>query len=86
MEEQKNARIFIVDDDSLSAKVMSSILSESGHTIISTTDAASAFDKILDARPDCIICEMMMPEVDGLNLCKRIRETPELAGMRFIMV
>ena len=86
MEQQNNSRIYIVDDDSLSAKVMSSLLSDSGHIVESTTDAASAFDKILDARPDCVICEMMMPEVDGLNLCKRIRETPDLAGMRFIMV
>ena len=86
MEQQNNSRIYIVDDDSLSAKVMSSLLSDSGHIVESTTDAASAFDKILDAKPDCVICEMMMPEVDGLNLCKRIRETPDLAGMRFIMV
>ena len=71
MEEQNNARIYIVDDDSLSAKVMSALLSDSGHTVVSTTDAASAFDKILDAKPDCVICEMMMPVVDGLNLCKR---------------
>ena len=77
---------FLVDDDNLSAKVMSSLLSDSGHTVVSTTNAASAFDKILDAKPDCVICEMMMPEVDGLNLCKRIRESPDLADIRFIMV
>ena len=86
MDEQSKSRIYIVDDDSLSAKVMSALLSESGHDVSSTTDAASAFDKILDAKPDCVICDLMMPEVDGLNLCKRIRETQDLAGITFIMV
>jgi len=86
MEDHKKSRIFIVDDDSLSAKVMTALLEDSGHDIQSTTDAASAYDKILSAKPECVICDLMMPEVDGLNLCKRIRETAELEGIKFIMV
>ncbi len=86
MEVQNKSQIFIVDDDSLSAKVMTALLEDSGHHVQSTTDAASAYDKILTAKPDCVICDLMMPEVDGLNLCKRIRETPDLDGLRFIMV
>lgn len=86
MDGQKKSRIYIVDDDTLSAKVMSTLLSESGHDVSSTNDAASAFDRILEAKPDCVICDLMMPEVDGLNLCKNIRKTPDLAGVKFIMV
>ena len=86
MGEKTKSKIFLVDDDSLSVKVMTTLLAESGHQVESTTDAASAFDKIMEARPDCNICDLMMPEVDGLNLCKRVRETADLDGTRFIMV
>ena len=80
------SRIFIIDDDSLSAKVMTALLVESGHQVSSTTDAATAFDKILEIKPDCIICDLMMPEIDGLNMCKRVREHADLNDARFIMV
>ena len=86
MGEKTKSKIFLVDDDSLSVKVMTTLLAESGHQVESTTDAASAFDKIMEARPDCTICDLMMPEVDGLNLCKSVRETADLDGTRFIMV
>jgi len=86
MEEREKASVFIVDDDGLSAKVMTALLEDAGHEVTSTTDAATAFDKILELKPDCIICDLMMPEVDGLNLCKRVRETSDLDNAKFIMV
>ena len=86
MTEKNKYHFYIVDDDNLSAKIMSGLLSESGHTVKITTESISAYDKILETRPDCIICDLMMPEVDGLNLCKRIRATPELDEIPFIMV
>jgi len=85
-ESNGKSRIFIIDDDALSAKVMSALLEDSGHQVTSTTDSAAAFDKILDAKPDCIICDLMMPEIDGLNMCKRVREHAELKDTLFIMV
>lgn len=76
----------VVDDDALTAKVIATLLGEAGYTVTSTTDSASAFDKIFEERPDCIICDLMMPDVDGLNLLKRIRETPDIKDLKFIMV
>jgi len=78
--------IFIVDDDPLAVKVMTAILEGAGHRVSATTDSVNAFDKILEEKPECIICDLMMPEVDGLHLCKRVRSTPELENSKFIMV
>jgi len=75
--------IFIVDDDPLAVKVMTAILEGAGHRVSATTDSVSAFDKILEEKPECIICDLMMPEVDGLHLCKRIRATPELENSKW---
>ena len=76
----------VVDDDALMAEVIAKFLSAAGFDTTTTTDAAGAFDKIFEMRPDCIVCDLMMPEVDGLNLLKRIRETPDLEGVKFIMI
>ena len=86
MEHQKTYHFYVIDDDDISAKTIAGLLSVYGHKIDTTSNSALAYDKILESQPDCVICDLMMPEVDGLNLCKRIRETPELDGVRFIMV
>ncbi len=82
----KNYRIFIVDDDPLAVKVMTVLLEEAGHTISSTIDSRIAFDLILDMKPDCVVCDLMMPEVDGLQLCKMITNHNDLSATKFIMV
>ncbi len=78
--------IFLVDDDPLALKVMTAMLEGVGHTITSTVDSTAALDMIIEQAPDCVICDLMMPEVDGLQLCKRIKAVPELSDVRFIMV
>jgi phosphoribosyl 1,2-cyclic phosphodiesterase/ActR/RegA family two-component response regulator len=79
-------KVMVVDDDELTANVITQLLTHEGYTVTSTTDAGGAFDKILENRTDCIICDLMMPEVDGLNLLKRIRETPDINSVKFIMI
>jgi len=78
--------IFLVDDDPLALKVMTAILEGVGHTVTATTDSSTALDQIVDRNPDCVICDLMMPEVDGLQLCKRIKGLPGLEHLKFIMV
>jgi len=78
--------IYVVDDDPLALKVMTALLEVAGHKVSSTTDSRSALDQIVERKPDCVICDLMMPEVDGLQLCKQINEIPELHDLKFIMV
>jgi phosphoribosyl 1,2-cyclic phosphodiesterase/CheY-like chemotaxis protein len=82
----EKSKIIVIDDDALTANVIAQLLDGFGAQITQTTDSASAYEKILEIQPDCIICDLMMPEVDGLNLLKRIRETPDLKTVKFIMV
>ncbi len=76
----------VIDDDALTANVIEQILSRDGYVVTKTNDAGGAFERILDTKPDCIICDLMMPEVDGLNLLKRIRDSEELKSTKFIMI
>lgn len=79
-------RIFVCDDDQLSVKVMSVLLEAAGYHVDSTTKSSIAIDLIREIKPDCVVCDLMMPEIDGLNLCKQIRETDDLKNLTFIMV
>ena len=80
-----NSDIFIVDEDPIAIELMTKLLEENGHKVTSTTDSKKAFSKISEIQPDCVISALMMPKVDGLQLCKMIKESQKLKKVRFIM-
>ncbi|MGE4562820.1 MAG: response regulator, partial [Rhodospirillales bacterium] len=65
--------IYVVDDDPASADAMKALLKAAGHDVTSSTDSTTAYDAILETRPDCVVANLMMPGVDGLQLCKQMR-------------
>jgi phosphoribosyl 1,2-cyclic phosphodiesterase len=78
--------IFLIDEDPLAVMVMTSLLEASGNRISSSMDSKNAIDTILRLKPDCVICETIMPGIDGFQLCKLVTEHPELTNTKFIMV
>ncbi len=64
--------ILIVDDDPLNINVMSEILEDS-HDILFATNGRDALKIAQDETPDLIILDIMMPEMDGYEVCKKIK-------------
>ncbi|WP_417043934.1 response regulator transcription factor [Dysosmobacter sp.] len=68
------AKILVVDDEKLLVKGMKFNLENEGYQVECAYDGASAVELARDGRFDLIILDVMMPEVDGLEACMRIRE------------
>ena len=68
------AKILVVDDEKLLVKGMKFNLENEGYQVECAYDGASAVELARDGRFDLIILDLMMPEVDGLEACMRIRE------------
>ena len=83
---KKTYRFYLVDDDPISIQLMTRILSNSSHTVFSNTSSTAALKEITDLKPDCILLDIMMPELDGIELCKRIRKEKSLSGVPVVMV
>jgi len=79
-------RFFIVDDSRIALSLVREPLQELGHEVDTETDSTKALERIRWANPDCIILDIMMPGIDGLALCKQIRDDPELRKSRIIML
>ena len=82
----KNLKFFVVDDDPNIVDLVTEVLSAEGHTVASTTSSSDAHRKIAEQHPDCAIVDLMMPEIDGLELCRDLREDKSLAGMKIIVI
>jgi DNA-binding response OmpR family regulator len=69
-------KILIAEDDHISSKVLRLVLQQLGHEVLAAADGAEAW-KMFDEDPvRVIVSDWMMPEMDGLELCRRIRDRP----------
>jgi len=66
--------ILVVDDEPAITASLSYCLEQEGYEVISAGDGKEAVQKVMDHIPDLIISDVMMPEVDGYELCRRIRQ------------
>lgn len=79
-------RILIAEDDPVSSKILQFTLESSGHEVISATTGQGAWTAF-DAEPTrVIISDWMMPELDGLQLCARVRARPKTDYTYFILL
>lgn len=79
-------RFFIVDDDPDMIQLETALLEMAGHQVESTSDSTQAVDLISKAKPDCVVLDIMMPGMDGLEVCQRLREIPELDATPIVVV
>jgi len=78
-------KILIVDDENLIRQLMSALLNGFG-TIDLAESGAEALQKIESNRPDLIILDVQMPEMDGYEVCKRIKENEQTAEIPVVFL
>ncbi|MCC7374775.1 MAG: hybrid sensor histidine kinase/response regulator [Verrucomicrobiales bacterium] len=71
------ARILVVDDQPANLQVLGATLGRLGHEIIPATDGRSALRRLALRPPDLILLDLLMPEMDGCEVCRQVRDTPE---------
>lgn len=71
-------RIMVVDDEVGALTLIGIMLERGGFEVIKARDAYTALDLLKTETPDLIILDVMMPGMDGIELCRQIRATPKL--------
>ena len=79
-------KFFIVDDDPDTLALVSRLLTDAGHEVVVRASSTGAVRDIPDARPDCVITDLMMPVMDGFELTRELRRRPELAAMKIVIL
>jgi DNA-binding response OmpR family regulator len=70
----KPGRILVVDDDPTVAEVVARYLVRDGHSVECVADGRQALQAALDDPPDLVVLDLMLPGMDGLEVCRRLRE------------
>ena len=80
-------RILIVEDDSTIRALLEMALLGSGYVDVSSAARGDeGLDLVRREKPDLVLLDVMLPGLDGLAIARRIRETPELAATRILML
>ncbi len=74
----KKTRILIVDDELSILKYLRANLEAEGYEVLSAMDGAQALQTLEAELPDLVVLDIMMPEMDGLEVCRRLREWSQL--------
>lgn len=78
--------ILVVDDEPPILELVRYTLEDEQIRVLEASDGAQALEAALAARPDLILLDVQMPRLDGLEVCRRLRADPSLAGTRIVML
>src|SRR5271169_5136139 len=74
----EHRRILVVDDESQITRVLRTSLSSQGYDIRVANDGETALEIMKDWTPDLVITDLSMPNMDGLELCRRLRRSTQV--------
>ncbi len=86
MNQRRKLTVYIVEDSRTQSDIARALLEKEGHVVQASHVSEDALREIPERRPDCVLLDIMMPGLDGYELCRRLRALPSLAGTKLIMM
>lgn len=78
--------ILVADDEAYIVRALSFVLSKAGYRVITAADGAEALDRIAGERPRVAFVDIMMPKLDGYEVCRRVKSDPALSDTHIVIV
>src|SRR3989304_998864 len=79
-------RIIVIDDDADTVDCLRIALKRRGYEVVGALSGAEGLATIRAIRPGLIIIDVMMPDIDGLDVCRSVRADPALAGGGIVLL
>ncbi len=79
-------KVLIVEDEESLLKLESILLTTKGYLVQGATTGLAALEAVAAEQPDLILLDIMMPEMDGFEVCSRIKKNPETAHIPIVLL
>src|SRR4051794_34088130 len=82
----KKGKILVVEDEESLLMLERILLSSKGYSVTGVMDGKAALEEIATNKPDLVILDIMLPEMDGFEVCRLIKENPETKDVPVVML
>jgi two-component system alkaline phosphatase synthesis response regulator PhoP len=82
----RKAKILVVDDEEDIIEVISYNLEKEGYHVVRALSGEEAIDKVAAERPDLVILDLMLPGIDGLEVCKKLKQNQDYLSIPIVML
>jgi DNA-binding response OmpR family regulator len=79
-------KVLVVDDELETTRLLSMILQMSGFKTVTALTSRRALQLVKDEHPNAVLLDIMLPEIDGLEICRRLRADPETENLAIVMI
>jgi DNA-binding response OmpR family regulator len=83
---EKKPKILVVDDEPSIREFLHHVLTDEGYEVLTADDGLTALPIAVTEQPDLILLDIMMPGLNGMETCKRLRERPTTSHIRVIIL
>jgi two-component system alkaline phosphatase synthesis response regulator PhoP len=81
-----NKRILVIEDDPGALRLAQYVLQYEGYEVLTATNGLVGLKKAQSEQPDLVVLDVMLPGVDGFEICHRLRSEPETAQLPILML
>ncbi len=81
-----SALVLIIDDDPQNLKLLSYTLSEAGYRVALANSGRVALESLQRRRPDLVLCDVVMPDLDGYEVCRQLKANPQFCDIPLIFL
>ena len=78
-------RILVIEDEAGAREALKSLLDEEGYTVCTAESGLRGLERVRDFRPDTVVCDFYLPDIDGLQVLRTIRSDGD-AGITVIVI
>lgn len=86
MKKDKNVKILIIDDDKSILKLTGTLLRNNGYNVVLSNDAPEGVETAMKINPDLILLDVMMPIINGYNICRLLKSQEEYKNIPIILL
>ena len=78
--------IVVIDDEPYALRAMSYLLTHEGYEVVTASNGEEGLERVRELRPPLVFLDIMMPRLDGHEVCQQIRADPSLDGTYIVML
>ncbi len=86
MTDQPKAKLLVTDDELVVREFLGDVLQAEGYVVATAADGQQALAAAVRDRPDLVLLDIMMPNMDGMETCRRMHENPATRGIPVIFL